>query len=583
MIGSEYVKHKSLDGQSVKERTMIFYKNSKETVAHHLWLELLAMIILGLVSAGMVYFLVSYAINKTDMGTNAYISYQENRDTVQSQLIDIVEEINNLQLEERLINVDSEFLGYQIANWDTFELAEYLDIYDIRKNNSVEKQEEEVKTLFNKLNKLKQDNDWNKTSVNRMVIDYYTSLGITEQILIETQIKRILQDKIDSGIATIHSETYIVNSTGEVMYEEDLIDKINLISAIQKTDKYNSASGNSEFVAIYPVIINNEVNYLYNESELAPTYHTVHTDLGNIMGFIVGAIVFIIIVFTSTREKVIYIEYLSKCLGEISKGDLSYKIDIIGQDELAEVAKSIMHMEESLKYHIDAQMQAEKSKNELVTNVAHDLRTPLTSIIGYIGLIKDDRYEIEEEKVKYLDIAYTKAEKLKILIEDLFELTKLHNRGTNLKKEKISLSNLMQQLIEELMPIANNKEIEIITSIETTNTMYDVDIQKMTRVFENLIGNAIKYSPRSTSINVGFSSYNETMKITVTNIATNISKEEVKYFFERFYRADKSRNSNDGGSGLGLAIAKNIVELHGGEINATLDKGIISFEITLPK
>ncbi len=583
MIGSEYVEHKSLDGQNMKEKVVAFYKNSKETVAHHLWLELLAMIILGLISAGIVYFIVSYAINKTDMGTNAYISYQENKDTVQSQLIDIVQEINNLQLDEKLINVDSEFLGYQIDNWDAFELAEYLDIYNIRKDNSIEKQEEAVNNLFSKLNKLKQENDWNKTSVNRMVIEYYTSLGITEEILIEMQIKRILEGSISPDISTIHSVTYIVNSIGEVVYEEDLIDKINLISAIQKTDKYNGDSANSEFVAIYPVIINNEVNYLYNESELAPTYHTVHTDLGNIMGFIVGAIVFIIIVFTSTRDKVIYIEYLSKCLREISKGDLSYKIDIIGNDELAEVAKSIMHMEESLKYHIDAQMQAEQSKNELVTNMAHDLRTPLTSIIGYIGLVKDDKYDKEEEKVKYLDIAYTKAEKLKVLIEDLFELTKLHNKGIELSKDRISLSNLMQQLIEELMPLASDKGIEIITSIKTNNTMYEVDIQKMTRVFENLIANAIKYSPRNTNIDVCFSSNNHVIKIAVTNIATNISKEEVKYFFERFYRADKSRNSNDGGSGLGLAISKNIIELHGGEINATLDNGSISFEVLLPR
>lgn len=567
---------------NLKQRTMVFYKNSKETVAHHLWLELLAMIIVGLISAGIVSLIVSYTINRTDMGTNAYISYSENRDTIQSQLIDIIKEINNLQLDEKLINVDSEFLGYQINSWDTFELAEYLDIYDIRKNNSIERQEERINILFNNLTKLKENNEWNKNSVNRMVIEYYTSLGITEDMLIEAQIKRILEGSIGPGIATIHTETYIVDSTGKVMYEEDLIDKINLISAIQKTDKYNTNSANSEFVAIYPVIINNEVNYLYNESELAPTYHTVHTDLGNIMGFIVGAVVFIIIVFTSTRHKVIYIEYLSKCLGEISKGDLSYKIDIVGEDELAEVAKSIMNMEEALRYHIDAQMEAEKSKNELVTNVAHDLRTPLTSIIGYIGLVKDDKYEQEEEKVKYLDIAYAKAEKLKGLIEDLFELTKLHHRGISLKKDRISLSNLMQQLIEELMPMANNKDIEIITSIETSNTMYEVDIQKMTRVFENLIVNAIKYSPKSTSINVEFKNYDTSMKIVVTNIATNISKDEVNYFFDRFYRADKSRNSNDGGSGLGLAIARNIVELHGGEISATLENGTIRFEIILP-
>ena len=568
--------------EKLKERVIYFYKNSKDTVAHHLWLELLAMIILGLVIAGIVFLIVSYLINKTDMGTNAYISYTENKNTVQTQLLDIVQDINDLQIEENLSNVDCNYIGYQLENWTTSQFIEYLEIYGIPINESIQNKDELVKELLKDLKELKKDNRWNKSNVNKRVLDYYHEIGITRQMLINSGIERILADSTYSDLATSHSVTYIVDSTGTVKYEKGLIDKINLISAIQKTDEYYKSGEESSLVAIYPVVINNEVNYLYNESELQPTYHIVHTELGNILGFITGAITFIIIVFTATRDKVIYIEYLSKCLGEISKGDLSYEIDIVGKDELAEVAKSIMHMEESLKYHIEAQMKAEKSKNELVTNIAHDLRTPLTSIIGYIGLVRDNRYELEEEKSKYLDIAYTKAEKLKVLIEDLFQLTKLHHREAELIKDEISLSNLMQQLIEELMPLANNKDIEIRTSIETNNTMYLVDIQKMTRVFENLIGNAIKYSPREVDINVIFKRDKEVLKINVINTVVNLSKEEVTHFFERFYRADKSRSSNDGGSGLGLAIAKNIIVLHGGEINATLEEDIINIEILLP-
>ena len=323
--------------------------------------------------------------------------------------------------------------------------------------------------------------------------------------------------------------------------------------------------------------------YLYNETAIEPFSHTVHTDLGNVLGFIAGAGLFILIIFRLTRDKVAYIEYLSECLGEISKGNLNYKIEVIGEDELAEVAQSITHMEKELKYQIEAQMQAEKSKNELVTNVAHDLRTPLTSIIGYIGLVKDGGGHDKEDQVKYLDIAYTKAEKLKVLIEDLFELTKFHQQAIKLKKEKISLSNLMNQLIEELMPLASDKNIEIETYIDSTGTTAEVDIQKMTRVFENLIENAIKYSPQGEAIYVELRAIGDKIYVAVSNAFENISPEEVSLFFERFYRADKSRNSMAGGSGLGLAIAKNIVELHGGEIGATINEDLISFKIGLPR
>ena len=268
---------------------------------------------------------------------------------------------------------------------------------------------------------------------------------------------------------------------------------------------------------------------------------------------------------------------------EISTGNLDYQIDIIGEDELAQVAKSITHMENELKYHMDAQMRVEKSKNELVTNVAHDLRTPLTSIIGYIGLVKTKGYHTEEEADKYLEIAYNKAEKLKVIIEDLFELTKLHQHGVQLNKASVSLSNLLNQLIEELMPLANEKQIEIETYIDTNNTSVWVDIGKMTRVFENLIENAIKYSPEGETIYVELKSVKDYVYIAVSNPTEIVSQEEIDKFFERFYRADKSRNSSAGGSGLGLAIAKNIVELHGGEIKASLNQDLICFKVTLAK
>lgn len=404
----------------------------------------------------------------------------------------------------------------------------------------------------------------------------------------ENQIKEYVTGIIQSiydldPVYVTYARTYLVDGTGKIMYQEGIVESLNLIKVIQVANNNEYKDEHNKFVAIYPVIINNQVCYLYNESMLKPFIYREFTDIGNILAIVAATGIFILIIFKLTRHKIAYLEYLSNCLGEISTGNLDYKIEIIGEDELAQVAKSITHMENELKHQINAQIKIEKSKNELVTNVAHDLRTPLTSIIGYIGLIKAKGYHTEEEASKYLEIAYNKAEKLKVIIEDLFELSKLHQQGVQLKKTTISLSNLLNQLIEELMPLAQEKQIDIETYIDTNDTNVEVDIGKITRVFENLIENAIKYSPPNETIYIELKSFREYIYVAVSNPTEVISQDEIDKFFERFYRADQSRNSNAGGSGLGLAIAKNIIELHGGEIKATLKQDLICFKVSLKK
>lgn len=414
-------------------------------------------------------------------------------------------------------------------------------------------------------------------------INEIASEDYDEEESIKQRVTRIVEEMYLDPSYVADTQTYLVDGSGKLMYQDGIVESLNLIKVIQKTNNNEYSDERNKFLAIYPVIINNEVCYLYNESTLQPFIYREFTDIGNILAIIAATGMFIIIIFRLTRNKIAYLEYLSTCLGEISTGNLDYEIEVIGEDELAQVAKAITHMENELKYQVDAQIKVEKSKNELVTNVAHDLRTPLTSIIGYIGLVKGKGYKTQEEADKYLEIAYNKAEKLKVIIEDLFELTKLHQQGVRLNKSSISLSNLLNQLIEELMPLANEKQIEIETYIDTSNTNVCIDIGKMTRVFENLIENAIKYCPEGETIYVELKSIRNHLYVAVSNPTETIQEEEIDKFFERFYRADKSRNSSAGGSGLGLAIAKNIVELHSGEIKASLKHDLICFKVTLPK
>ncbi len=395
----------------------------------------------------------------------------------------------------------------------------------------------------------------------------------------EEEIRSILSSR-----KSLSETIYLVNSQGKVMYQDSFVEELDITKIIQKVNssraRYNKEDS---FTEIYPLIIKGEVHYLFNDSTLTPHIKYYYRGIGNIIGFITAVGVFIALLFKFIKPKIDYIEYLSHCLEEISKGDLDYTIEAIGEDELAQVAKNITYMESEIKLQIEAQVKAEKVKNELVTNVAHDLRTPLTSIIGYIGLVKNKQFSNSEEEAKYLEIAYTKSEKLKILIEDLFELTKLHQQQGKIEKEIISLANLINQLTEEMMPLASEKGIVIESFITATEASIRADVPKITRVFENLIENAIKYSDEGEAIYVELKELQKEVNVTVNNRCYNIQQEEVDRFFDRFYRTDKSRSSVVGGSGLGLAIAKNIVELHGGKITAARDADLISFKVRLPK
>lgn len=400
---------------------------------------------------------------------------------------------------------------------------------------------------------------------------------------VETMIKQILEDKSIDKQYVRSTVMYLVDSKGELIVKNKGIDSIDLIKVIQKANQSESNKEYHKFVAIYPISLNNKVYYLYNESTLEPFYDIEYTDLGNILGFIAAAGAFIIIIFRESRGKIAYIEYLCNCLGEISKGDLDYHIQVIGEDELAQVARSISHMEEQLKEQLEKRLELEQSKNELITNIAHDLRTPLTSIIGYISVIKEKRYQTDEEKDKYLDIIYHKSEQLKELITDLLELVRLHQKNMELNKKQISVNHLLEQLIEELIPLADDKKIGIETYIEKEDTTALIDGEKMIRVFENLIENAIKYTKEEETIYIELKEQKDYLYIAISNPVENIEIEEIHKYFRRFYRGDHSRNSKIEGSGLGLSIAKNIVELHGGMLKAEIIKDLLSFKIILPR
>lgn len=339
---------------------------------------------------------------------------------------------------------------------------------------------------------------------------------------------------------------------------------------------------NKEYDSLYPINFTDGYGYVVVKGV---PYGTVVYDKydNSLLAVLFAFAAFIISFYFITSRKMQYIESVSSGLYEISKGNLDYRIKKVGNDEIASLADNINDMAEKLKNKIDKERQIEKTKNELITNVSHDLRTPLTSIKGYLGLIKDKKYKGDTQLEEFVNIAYNKSERLQSLINDLFEYTKVSSNGITLNKEVIDINELLQQLTDELVPICEENEIIIEKSFYKEKINVNLDADKMVRVFENLLINAIRYSIKPGIVKLSLSSEKEYVFIKVENKCNDMSKEDVERIFERFYRAEKSRSSETGGSGLGLAIAKSIVELHEGTINAVYNEPAIIFTVRLKR
>ncbi len=249
--------------------------------------------------------------------------------------------------------------------------------------------------------------------------------------------------------------------------------------------------------------------------------------------------------------------------------------------ELQPISDKLTALKLTLKEKEYESIQSEKRKNDLVVYLAHDLKTPLTSIIAYLTMLDGQRSMTDEEREKYTHIALEKATRLGELINEFFEITRFNLQEMVLEKEKLNLTVMLEQLADESYGILAAKYLTCWIDADE-NLIVSGDPDKLARVFDNLLRNAIAYSYQDTQIQIVARQKGDQAVITFTNQGHQIPEQKLKAIFEKFYRVDNARSSQTGGAGLGLSIAKTIVELHGGTIEAYSDRSHTSFKVQLP-
>lgn len=296
--------------------------------------------------------------------------------------------------------------------------------------------------------------------------------------------------------------------------------------------------------------------------------------------YFMGGIMFLFMI-----AQMIYINSFIKYFSEINRGIDALVTenagDVILSQELVATERKINSIKHTLEKRKSDALLAEQRKNDLIVYLAHDLKTPLTSVIGYLTLLRDEPQISQELRCRYTEIALDKAERLEELINEFFDITRFNLTALTLETERLHLSRMLEQLASEFHPILAERELRWSLNI-APDIMLVGDADKLARAFDNLIRNAVNYSYAGTEISLYAQTEADMVKIMIKNSGKTIPPDKLSHIFEQFYRADAARSSATGGAGLGLAIAKEIVELHGGTITAASANECTIFIVTLP-
>lgn len=274
-----------------------------------------------------------------------------------------------------------------------------------------------------------------------------------------------------------------------------------------------------------------------------------------------------------------FFKRITKGTEEIVSGNLNYTIEEKGRGDLLKIAHNINNMKAGFKKSLENEIKSERLKSELITNVSHDLKTPLTSIINYVDLLKKE--DITKEEIQsYVEVLERKSQRLKTLIDDLFEASKMASGAVEFNMEKVDVTALLKQTLAELDGKINDSSLTFRLKMPKEKIYANLDGKRTWRVFENLINNVLKYSQPDTRVYIDLIEEEDKIIIIIKNMASYEMDFDNEEIFERFKRGDKSRNTE--GSGLGLSIAKSILELQGGNLSIEIDGDLFKAKVTVP-
>ena len=318
--------------------------------------------------------------------------------------------------------------------------------------------------------------------------------------------------------------------------------------------------------------------FRFGDREALTVYQLVIRNNEDVILFIIILIFLVVLFRFSVSGFTKYFDEISAGMDQLVEES---EEDISLSPEMSFMENRLNTMKKNLEKRRKDAQEAEQRKNDLVVYLAHDIKTPLTSVIGYLSLLDEAPDMPPEQKAKYVGITLEKAYRLEDLIDEFFEITRFNLQSIALSKGNINLSFMLQQISDEFYPVLTLQGKEIFVDAPDGLFLYG-DADKLSRVFNNILKNAIAYSNNDSTIYIKAERKTENMIITFTNDGDPIPAEKLETIFEKFFRLDASRSSQTGGAGLGLAIAKEIVTAHGGTITAQSDKSKTIFTVTLP-
>lgn len=258
---------------------------------------------------------------------------------------------------------------------------------------------------------------------------------------------------------------------------------------------------------------------------------------------------------------------MTQAVRRFKDGQYHQRIKVTSDDEIGDLAKAFNHMAYTIEQNMQEMEKNDHLRRELIANVSHDLRSPLTSIQGYIEtvLIKGNKLP-QEKREAYLETILKNVVHLNNLVQELFELSKLDAKESEPHPEPFSIAELVQDVLLKFQPKAMKREVNLVSKLPFNLPMVSADIGMIERVISNLIDNALNFTPAGGKVEVILKKEGNQVQVTVSDTGAGIPAEDIPHIFDRFYMVEKSRTRHGGGSGLGLAIARKIVEAHGGQL-----------------